>query len=89
MSQVPLLPHDWLLTPGTAPSDAQVVACHPVCSVQVRDCVQREQADHAVTDAGVGHALVLQLLTHHLVSPLKVIQATPPLAAGVVIVNVC
>ena len=59
-----------MLTHGVAPSDAQVIGSHPVCSVQVRDCVPPEQADQAVTYAGVEHAAVLQLLGHHLVSPL-------------------
>jgi hypothetical protein len=76
------------LNPGTAPSEAQVVGCQLVCSVQVRDCVQREQADQAVTTAGVGHAPVLQLLAHHLVPPFSVpyitVQESHPLAAAVV-----
>ena len=31
------VPQDWLFTPATAQSDAQVIGSHPVCSVQVRD----------------------------------------------------
>jgi hypothetical protein len=57
------------LRPGTAKSDAQVVACHPVCSVQVRVWFHPEHADHTVTEAGTGQAALALLQVRSLDPP--------------------
>jgi hypothetical protein len=64
------VPQDWLLRPTVAPSDAQVVGCHPVCSVQVRVWFPHEQVPHAVTLAGTGQAAFARVQVTSFVPPL-------------------